>query len=174
MSGLDNVTVRSARHQAILHLAGRGQLVSQPQSDYQQDNRNGQARNRATPVIALIGVGVGHRHQLSSSDGRYDTRGVAARYYHASASGYNRRFNLPTPPERTDVAPLCLRQPQEIVARADGRRSGASNPGADRQHSRRLAALPSSTKAPVGSWLWMRQTDRNKSRDADERHDCNR
>jgi membrane protein YqaA with SNARE-associated domain len=57
LGGLDNVAIGSARHHAILHLAARGQLASQPQSKHQQENRNGEARYRATPVVALVGIG---------------------------------------------------------------------------------------------------------------------
>jgi hypothetical protein len=53
---LNNIAVRSSRHQAILHLAARGQLTSQPQSHDQQYNRNCQAGDRRTPVSALFGV----------------------------------------------------------------------------------------------------------------------
>ncbi len=55
--GGDDVAVRPSRHQAILHLAGRRQIVSQPQSERQDRNRNRQPGDRSTPVSALFGIG---------------------------------------------------------------------------------------------------------------------
>jgi hypothetical protein len=54
--GGNDAAIRSSRHQAILHLAGRRQLVSQPQSNHQKDNRDSQSSYRATPVSAFVGI----------------------------------------------------------------------------------------------------------------------
>jgi len=53
----DDVAVRPSRHQAILHLAGRRQIVSQPQSERQDRNRDRQPGDRSTAVSALFGIG---------------------------------------------------------------------------------------------------------------------
>jgi len=78
---VNNIAVRSSRHQAILHFAARGQLVSQPQSHGQQYNRNCQAGDRCTPVSALFGVG--HRPERPELV-EVKHPGAAARYYHFS------------------------------------------------------------------------------------------
>jgi len=51
--------VAASRHQAILHLAGRRQIMRQPQSHCQQDNRDGQSCDGGAPVSTLVGVGHG-------------------------------------------------------------------------------------------------------------------
>jgi hypothetical protein len=53
----DDVAVRPSRHQAILHFAGRRQIVRQPQSERQDHNRDRQPGDRSTPVSALFGIG---------------------------------------------------------------------------------------------------------------------
>ena len=55
--GGDDVAVRPSRHQAILHLAGRRQIMGQPQSERQDRNRDRQPGDRSTPVSALFGIG---------------------------------------------------------------------------------------------------------------------
>jgi hypothetical protein len=64
--GRDDVAVGASRHQAVLHLAGRGQFMSQPQSHHQQDHRDSEARDRGPPASASFGL-VGHRQVWSSN-----------------------------------------------------------------------------------------------------------
>jgi hypothetical protein len=52
----NDVAVGASRHQAILHFAGRRQVVRQPQSHRQQDNRDGQSSDCWAPVSTLVGV----------------------------------------------------------------------------------------------------------------------
>jgi len=54
---LDCVAIGPPWHQAVLHLAGGGQIVREPHPDRQQDDRDDQARDRAAPVVALLGIG---------------------------------------------------------------------------------------------------------------------
>jgi hypothetical protein len=67
--GGDDVAVRPSRHQAILHLAGRRQIVSQPQSERQDRNRDRQPGDRSTPVSALFGIG---HLSVSPGNGEYE------------------------------------------------------------------------------------------------------
>jgi hypothetical protein len=60
---LDLVAVRPARHDAVLHPAGGGEIVCEPHADCKKNNGNDQACDRTAPVIALLGVG--HRRTCS-------------------------------------------------------------------------------------------------------------
>jgi hypothetical protein len=76
----DDVAVRPSRHQAILHFAGRRQIVRQPQSKRQDHNRDRQPGDRSTPVSALFGVG--HLSVKSPETVDMKHRSAAVRYYH--------------------------------------------------------------------------------------------
>jgi hypothetical protein len=110
--GGNNVAVGPSRHQAILHFAARSQLVSQPKSHHHQDNRDGQADDRATPVSAMFGVG--HcRLNPKTVDAKYPF--AATRYYHLFAPKMivssailmaSRRAGLYTAPDRASAFDL--------------------------------------------------------------------
>lgn len=52
MRGLDHVAIGTTRHDAILQLAGGGEVVREPQSDRQQDDDDQQSRHCGMPVVA--------------------------------------------------------------------------------------------------------------------------
>jgi hypothetical protein len=89
--GRDDVAIRPSRHQAILHLAARGQLVSEPQPYHQQHHRDGEASYGATSASALFGIG--HRLATPATN---DVHIAAFRlFYHPSSAKNNDRFTLP-------------------------------------------------------------------------------
>jgi hypothetical protein len=58
---LDHIAIGAARHDAVLHLAGCGQIAREPDSDRKQDNGDQKAGDGAAAVIALVGIRFGHR-----------------------------------------------------------------------------------------------------------------
>ena len=55
-SRLDHIAIASPRHQAILHLAGGGEVPSKPQADRQEHGSNDEPRDRAATVVAGSGL----------------------------------------------------------------------------------------------------------------------
>ena len=51
---LDHIAVGAAGHQAILHLAGRREIVGQPQAETDHDRCEHESRDRSTPPVACI------------------------------------------------------------------------------------------------------------------------
>ena len=58
---LDHVAIGASRHDAVLHLAGSGQIAREPDSNGKQDNGDQEAGDGAAAVIALVGIRFGHR-----------------------------------------------------------------------------------------------------------------
>jgi hypothetical protein len=91
--GRNDVAVRASRHQAILHLAGRGQFTGEPQPHSQQNHCDRQPGDRPTPVSALVGVG--HRQvSLWNQDARTWRR---SRLLQLIRNKNNRPIALPGP-----------------------------------------------------------------------------
>lgn len=54
---LDHVAIASPRHQAILHLAGGGEVPRKPHADGEQHGGNDQPRDRAATVVTGLRLG---------------------------------------------------------------------------------------------------------------------
>jgi hypothetical protein len=62
---LDDVAVGSARHDAILHLAGGGQIMRQPHPDRQQDDRDDEPGDGASAIVAPFGFAHGLQRPIA-------------------------------------------------------------------------------------------------------------
>jgi hypothetical protein len=61
---LDHVAIGAPRHDAVLQLAGGGQVARKPDPDGKQDDSDDKAGNSAAPIVALVGIRFGHGRSL--------------------------------------------------------------------------------------------------------------
>ena len=55
-SRLDGIAIGPPGHQAVLHLAGRGEIAREPDADTEQHDDDHEADDRATAVVAGFGI----------------------------------------------------------------------------------------------------------------------
>jgi hypothetical protein len=104
--GVDGVAVGSSRHQAILHLAGGGQLMGQPHADRQQHDRDGQTRQRPASASTLFRFIHEVRHNLGIDLG--PSRHRTGRSLSSLSAGASSRLRgLAIPPNRSTKPPRC-------------------------------------------------------------------
>jgi hypothetical protein len=57
---LDHVAIGASGHDAVLKLAGSGQIVREPYPDGKQDHGDDEAGNGTTAIVALVGIRFSH------------------------------------------------------------------------------------------------------------------